>query len=227
MPAQIYALMDPRTEEIRYIGKTSQTLRHRRMKHLTDARRRKGTYLLHWLRQLQNEGLEPDMLLLGTCAESRWREVERAWIAYGRAQGWPLTNSTEGGEGLCDPAPYVRRKLAEAARGKQYARGKRSDAFRRRMAQVAKETRNALGHEVSEEARQSISQSLKDYYADGGEAVRGEQNGQSKLTAKDVRFIRRRYATDNVSLRALARDHGVCHETIRKIVSRETWGHIN
>jgi hypothetical protein len=31
---------------------------------------------------------------------TRWQLREKHWIAYGRDNGWPLTNSTSGGQGL-------------------------------------------------------------------------------------------------------------------------------
>ena len=226
MPDRIYALTDPRTEQVRYIGKTSHALDWRLKKHIAAARTRKGTYLLHWLRQLQDEGLSPDIQLLTMVAKVRWQETERAWIAFGRERGWPLTNSTEGGEGLCDPAPYVRRKLAEAAEGNTYASGRRSQAFRQRAAQIARQTRNALGHEVSEETRQGISEKLKEFFANGGEAVKGEQNGQSKLTAEQVREIRDKYAKGGVSIRGLAREYPVSYSAIRNILHCKAWRHI-
>jgi hypothetical protein len=50
----------------------------------------------------------------------------------------------------------------------------------------------------------------------------GEANAAAKLTAKDVRAIRRSAA----KTRDLVRAYGVDRKTIRRVVLRETWAHV-
>ena len=219
----IYALMEPDGREVRYIGKTSSEPEQRLNKHLSAAKHNNGSHLLHWLNSLLSKGQRPKVRILEVVRHGDdWREREKKWISIGRAKGWPLTNTTDGGEGLQNPSPSVRKKLADAARGKTYAAGKRTDAFRKRMAEVAKVTRNAAGHEVSEETRQKISKSLKGRTE---HVPRGEANGLSKLTEKQVVQIRRKHAKGGVSMRALGREYGVAHDTIRKIIHNQAWKH--
>ena len=222
----IYAMVDPQTDKIRYVGKTSKGLEYRRQGHINAAKYNTDTYLLRWLRGLLNTGKKPVMQVLEEVEEEEWQDAERKWIAYGHKQGWALTNGTEGGEGLCNPSPETRKKLADAARGKAYASGPRSEEFKHKMAEIAKQTRNALGHTVSEESRQTISESLMAYYQNGGEAVKGEKNGQSRLTAEQVREIRARHAKGDVSMRQLSREYPVCYQAIRKILHNITWRNI-
>jgi len=59
--------------------------------------------------------------------------------------------------------------------------------------------------------------------------ARGEQIGISKLTNQGVRSIRRRYANRHhrkITIKQLARDHGVDPITIRRVLCRLTWRHI-
>jgi hypothetical protein len=56
---------------------------------------------------------------------------------------------------------------------------------------------------------------------------RGEANGESKLTADQVREIRRRYSAGDVGQRQLAREYGVVKNAIANILHRKTWQHIN
>lgn len=56
--------------------------------------------------------------------------------------------------------------------------------------------------------------------------VRGEQLPQSKLTEHDVRAIRSRYTIEAISQRALARQYGVSHMIIRRILAGELWKHV-
>ncbi len=90
----IYALIDPRTDIIRYIGKSDDP--HRRLsEHLSLL---SSTYKARWLAQLAAAGLLPEIRVLEECVVGAWEERERWWIKLGRLI-WPLTNATAGGEG--------------------------------------------------------------------------------------------------------------------------------
>lgn len=56
-------------------------------------------------------------------------------------------------------------------------------------------------------------------------AVLGETNGAAKLSEPTVRDIRRRNRLGE-SITSLARDYGVCRDTIKDAVQRRTWRHI-
>lgn len=234
MPDCIYALIDPRTDQIRYVGKTGQRLSYRRTQHMRRARMcDDNLHSLNWLRELLAEGMIPEVSILEVLSPGvDWQARERFWITHGFAEGWPLTNMTEGGEGTVSPSAELRQARSERmmdndyAVGNRNAAGKRSKAFCRRMAEVAKLTKNALGHTVSEETRKEISENLKAYYQNGGQAVRGQENGQAKLTTDQVREIRQRYANGGVSMRGLAKEYPVTYSTVRNIIHRQYWQHI-
>lgn len=72
-------------------------------------------------------------------------------------------------------------------------------------------------------------QNNKDTYARGRkQAARcfGEHNGQSKLTAPQVREIRKRYNLGGVTYKDLAREFGVHHTTLGLLIKRKTWAHL-
>lgn len=92
----IYALADPRTDEVCYVGKANNP-RQRLIDHLADTKTNKGKVV--WLAELQASGLEPKLRILEEVSRSGWKDAERWWIAHGLAQGWPLLNMTPGGEG--------------------------------------------------------------------------------------------------------------------------------
>ena len=54
--------------------------------------------------------------------------------------------------------------------------------------------------------------------------VRGEGNPQAKLTADQVRDIRRRFARGGITKTALANEHAVCGATISNCLSGRSWG---
>ena len=78
---QIYVLIDPRTEEIRYVGKTVKSLKAR----VADHRRR-----FDW---------NPRIELVQEVLDDFWQEAERYWIAYYRSIGCDLVNVAKGGAG--------------------------------------------------------------------------------------------------------------------------------
>ena len=54
----------------------------------------------------------------------------------------------------------------------------------------------------------------------------GESNAHAKLTESQVRAIRGRWGTGDVSQSELAREHDVSRQAICYIVHRDTWRHI-
>ena len=105
-PWLIYVLYDPRTpDEIRYVGKTHQKPGRRLKRHVSDGRQGKPSHCARWIAQLLGLGLRPTMTVIETGVDDGWKEAERRWIAVYRAQGAPLTNITDGGEGTSGWTP--------------------------------------------------------------------------------------------------------------------------
>lgn len=121
MRTVIYALIDPRTHEARYVGKTNVMPRIRFTSHLRDKR---PSRKVNWIKTLRAAGLEPGMEILEALDEnteiSDWQEAERFWISYMRSIGANLTNLTEGGEGLHGHifTPEHRAKIGAAHKGR-------------------------------------------------------------------------------------------------------------
>lgn len=116
----IYALTDPRTDEIRYIGKSVHGLARARS-HLEPKRIATDSNLhkARWLRSLVGSGLRAGIVVLQECADDAALLVaEREWIARGRASGWQLTNLTDGGDGAAGycPPPETRARMSAAQR---------------------------------------------------------------------------------------------------------------
>lgn len=92
--ATIYALVDPRTKEVRYVGKTSQPLQIRLNQHW-NTRTHRNNHKECWLRNLEKEKLKPFIRVLEECPEDLWQEREIYWMT----QFDNLTNTCEGGGG--------------------------------------------------------------------------------------------------------------------------------
>lgn len=112
----IYALVDPRTNSVRYIGKSTTRLArpksHGLSYHLSHDRSRKA----NWIRSLRSTGVDYGIRVLQFYSSADdLNEEERLWIALGRQEGWDLTNLTDGGDGASSPMPEeTRQKIREA-----------------------------------------------------------------------------------------------------------------
>lgn len=95
----IYALCEPGTKEIRYLGKADNP--HKRLVgHLKYAKTGKRVPVTCWLFKLLNAGQRPDMHILRAVTESDWKLYERAFIFVGRQHGLRLLNLSDGGDGF-------------------------------------------------------------------------------------------------------------------------------
>jgi len=115
---KIYTLTDPLTNQIRYVGKTIQSLSVRRNRHVQDAKRRLN-HRACWIRGLLAKGVKPIIELLEEVPNADWQESERFYISYFRFLGFRLTNILDGGD--CNvPMKYISKKLSVAGMGRTH-----------------------------------------------------------------------------------------------------------
>lgn len=89
----IYKLIDPITNEIRYVGKTKNVLSKRYNEHIYRAKQGHDSHVYCWIRKLLKNNLKITIELIEECAEENWEEREKYWISY-----YPnLTNISKGG----------------------------------------------------------------------------------------------------------------------------------
>jgi hypothetical protein len=93
--AYIYALLDPRDNEVRYIGKTINP-KKRLQEHLSDSKR-EYNYRSMWIKSLLKENLKPLIKFLKICPLSDFVKYETEYIQL--YKNGKLTNSDETGQG--------------------------------------------------------------------------------------------------------------------------------
>lgn len=108
----IYALCEPGTRTVRYIGMTKD-LKIRLGQHCRKPTATLGTHLGHWLGSLRDIGKKPEIILLSEVAAELGAEEEISYISAARMLGMNLVNSTDGGEGVT-ATPETREKMRAA-----------------------------------------------------------------------------------------------------------------
>lgn len=162
----IYALLDPNTKQIRYVGKSNNP-RGRLSDHISEAKNIR-THRHNWIKSLYP--LEPELKILEECLESNWAERERWWIAHFKSKGHPLTNSTDGGEGVTW-TPELRERIAQSRRGTTASpetkakmsktRKGRPLTEEQRQKRIGRKTWITKGSKLPEEMRIKISIGIK------------------------------------------------------------------
>lgn len=183
MTVTIYALANPETHEIRYIGQTSRQPTERLKEHLKLAREKSGRwYVCNWIRSLGE--LIPEVITLEVNPLEGADAAETRWIEKASLEGWKLTNMTKGGNTITrlgiPVSEETKEKLRKANLGKKQSedtiakrvnslKGKvRSEEFKAHMAVKMKGkppwNKGLTGidkHYPTEETKQKISDGLK------------------------------------------------------------------
>lgn len=113
----IYALCEPGTRTIRYIGKANDPTARRREHLLVSATL--NTHLGHWISSLKVVGAVPELVTLREVPLESWKEEEVRYIRAARMLGMSLVNGTDGGEGCFNPTPETRAKMSASSRGRK------------------------------------------------------------------------------------------------------------
>jgi GIY-YIG catalytic domain/NUMOD3 motif len=205
----IYALVDPRNGEIRYVGKADKPERRWKI-HLQHVRREKS-HKNSWLLELLNLGLKPGLETLDEVPSDCWQIYEESYIRIFRAIGLRMTNTLDGGEGFSGgerhPRPQLGKKLSPELIAKQVEarkgvirtpewcarisaahKGKPkppwkpgSEDRRRRASELMKGNKFRLGLSPSVETREKISRASK------GRTISDEQKAKASARLKGIR----------------------------------------
>jgi len=97
----IYALQDPDTKKVFYVGKATN-MASRLRSHINEALRKeaqeKPTKKQKKIQGILEESKKPRIMMLEKVAETHWQRAERKWIAsYRKKLGKELLNESRGG----------------------------------------------------------------------------------------------------------------------------------
>lgn len=94
----IYTLADPDTLAVRYVGKTSLSIKRRLKLHL-DSPKRETNYRTNWIKSILNKDKIPLLEIIDECKWKDSQKLEIYWISQFKTWGFKLVNLTDGGEG--------------------------------------------------------------------------------------------------------------------------------
>ena len=93
----IYVLIDPITNMVRYVGKANNVTQRYRA-HLNKARDHQ-THKRNWVNSLKKLGLKPIIEVIDVVSIDEWVFWETYWISQMKTWGFELVNNTLGGDG--------------------------------------------------------------------------------------------------------------------------------
>lgn len=188
----IYALIDPITKEIRYVG-CSLNADNRYKAHLHEASHNHKCHKCNWIRKLVREGNSPVLNIIDEVPEEDWQLAECAWIFHYREElECKLTNMTDGGDGILNPSIITRIRLSKSRIGsKNHRYGKSLSEDTKELIRIHQPDRSgknhryygkfgtdhpAYGYEHTAEAKSHISLCMQEWHKKHPEHVKGVNN---------------------------------------------------
>lgn len=113
----IYALCEPGSSIVRYVGMTTHMAKRLRA-HVSGSRRHPSR-LGNWLRDLMSENLRPALRLVMETSRASWRADEARCIRVARQLGYDLVNGNNGGGGQPHLSEVHRAKIRATLKGRR------------------------------------------------------------------------------------------------------------
>lgn len=152
----IYVLKHPVSKEIRYVGYTSKSLKHRLAYHYYDLKKPESSHKKNWLRSLPKKAIIEQ---IDACYDlDTVRAKEQFYISM-----FPnLVNSTTGGESNKVLCPEVRKRISDKLKGKMV--GEKNPMFGKKRPDLKK--RNLTSNPMNNpEIRQKSGSRLREMYS--------------------------------------------------------------
>lgn len=115
----IYKLIDPITNEIRYVGLTFNSLKQRLRSHCSE---KSKSHKSNWINKLKKQGFKPIIESIESDISSHEEVCEREiyWIGKLKSEGNPLTNMASGGNKNKIMSEETRKKMSESAKKRKF-----------------------------------------------------------------------------------------------------------
>lgn len=210
----IYTIEDPKSGEIRYIGRTFIKPGYRLDNHCSE---KDGTKRSNWIQSIIKKGARPVIKVLEECDETNYIEREIYWISQFKTWGFNLVNSTIGGDGIIGVPITEKQRKERSERGKLYV-GKNNPFYGKTHSKETKEKISEAGK--GRKMPQSHIDSCKKRMVDKNHAFYSEETKRK----------RRENQVKKVVQLSLTGEYIATYETIRMAMSNlcisQKTGHI-
>ena len=158
----IYALKDPISNEIRYVGKSTSGLKRPKI-HLMpssyNSLSKKHFHVYCWIRGLIEKNLKPEIIVLKACDSDNLNSEEVRFIDFYKSEGCNLTNLVNGGNGMLglkhtqEAKDKISKKLTGRVRSKE--------EIEKQSKSISGKNHWNYGKKASEKTRERQSESHK------------------------------------------------------------------
>lgn len=229
MEYKIYTLSDPITNEIRYVGYTSTSLKERLRHHVKDCKYKKG-YKINWIKKLLKQGLFPiitELYNFKTKEEAIFNEIKT--IFEYTLKGYNLTNLTQGGEGgtgykftseqieisrkkrigrkLPPCSEERKKKISQANKGRKLTEEQKMKmrAYVKTEEHKEKLRMSNLGKKLSEETKKKMSERMKKDWAEGKlkatrKGMKNSESHKEKMRGKNNPFYGKKHSPELMAM---------------------------
>ena len=210
----IYALKEKMSNEIRYVGLTTQKLKRRFYDHL---RCKKRDYKYNWIKKVGKDNIEAIILEDKIQTKEILIEREIFYIKYYKDNGHRLTNLTNGGEGW-NNTPFSDEHKKNISLTHADVTGEKNPMFGKKHTDDAKK--------IMSDKRKGLKVTDKDILQKYSDLNKGTNNNNCTLNESKVIMIREYYISGKYNMTELADMFNVKRAAISKIITRRTWKHI-
>lgn len=233
-PAYIYALRDPRTNDIKYVGQTTRTLEKRVGEHIRHAKVYRHR-TANWIKKLAKLSLKPTIELLEEVSLENIDERESYWITHYRELGIDLLNHTDGGEGVAGFkwSEESKRKQSERKQGIGFKLTEKNvldiyDLMRKGKGNKEIAVMYGLTRQYVRQLRYGLTWSHI-YPTDIPPAPKrqGEKINSAKLGEKAVLKIHKLLAEGQMTHAEIAKQFDVSRPVVTRIASGKRWAHLH
>jgi group I intron endonuclease len=146
----VYALVDPRNGEIRYVGKSSNGLKRPKAHFYPSSREKLKLPVYHWINKLIKLGMTPTIEILEESQACALPHVKMYYINLCKKEGNRLLNMTDGGEGTTG------RKVSEKTKNKLSLlyKGRKLTEEQKKKIKISK-----IGKKLTEQQKLNIAKS--------------------------------------------------------------------
>ena len=219
----IYALIDPFTNKVRYIGKSTNPQK----RFNTHLNTNDGTHCHNWINGLLNADAQPILEVIEEAENSIINELEQFWIAEYKRLGAKLTNLTPGGDGYpvgWKMSETAKQNLSHAKQGVPFSSKHRNNMSGENHRSFKHPENTPSGDKSGRRLHPENYPKGEDSYF-GTHPFKGENNGRAKLTEAQV-IQARQWMSDGMSAYQVSKILGIAYGTAKRIKSRKLWKHI-